>query len=73
MIPFLKHLHILPGKSNQNTKNWLKEIGFETQILTKYGTVNKSKNLDLTNIGRIRCEQKVTGEKILKIINNQNI
>jgi len=61
------------GRVTSNTKQWLNEIGFETQILTKYGTVNKSTNLDLTDIGRIRCQQDVTGEKILKTINNVTI
>lgn len=56
------------GKSSENTKKWLKQIGFEVQVQTRYGTVNKSKNLDLLNIGRIRGE-RATGKQILKTIN----
>lgn len=36
------------GKYTENTKKWLKNAGFEVQVLTKYGTINKSNNLDLT-------------------------
>ena len=45
------------GKYTENSKQWLKEAGFEIQVLTKYGTVNKSRTLDLTELGRIRGEQ----------------
>lgn len=55
------------GKCTENTKKWLKEAGFEIQVLTKYGTVNKSKTLDLTDLGRIRGE-RATGAQLLKII-----
>jgi peptidoglycan/xylan/chitin deacetylase (PgdA/CDA1 family) len=58
------------GKSNENTINWLKEAGFEVQVQTKYGTVNKSESLDLTDIGRIRGEQ-ATGNSILSAINRK--
>lgn len=56
------------GKSSESTKKWLKEIGFEIQVQTRYGTVNKSKNLDLLNIGRVRAE-RATGKQILKTVN----
>lgn len=56
------------GKSSDNSIKWLKEIGFDIQVQTKYGTVNKSKNLDLTNLGRIRAE-RATGKQILSTIN----
>ena len=55
------------GKCSENTKKWLKEAGFEVQVLTKYGTVNKSNSLDLTDLGRIRGE-KASGEQLLKTI-----
>lgn len=55
------------GKSTQNSIKYLKEAGFEIQVQTRYGTVNKSTNLDLTNLGRIRGEQ-ASGEVILKSI-----
>lgn len=55
------------GKSSENTIKWLKEIGFEIQVQTKYGTVNKSRNLDLTDLGRIRGE-RATGKEILSAI-----
>lgn len=55
------------GKSSENTIKWLKEIGFEIQVQTKYGTVNKSRNLDLTDLGRIRGE-RATGKEILNAI-----
>lgn len=58
------------GKSDENTIAWLKEAGFEVQVQTKYGTVNKSERLDLTNLGRIRGEQ-ATGKSILSIINKK--
>lgn len=57
------------GKSTQNSIKYLKETGFEIQVQTRYGTVNKSTNLDLTNLGRIRGEQ-ASGATILKTINN---
>lgn len=57
------------GGSSANSIKWLKEIGFEIQVLTKYGTVNKSRDLDLTNLGRIRGE-RATGTKLLNIIKN---
>ena len=56
------------GKSSQDTIRWLKEIGFEIQVQTKYGTVNKSRDLDLTDLGRIRAE-RATGKQILATIN----
>ncbi len=56
------------GKSSQDTIRWLKEIGFEIQVQTRYGTVNKSNALDLTNLGRIRAE-RATGKQILSAIN----
>ena len=55
------------GKSSQDTIKWLKEIGFEIQVQTRYGTVNKSSTLDLTNLGRIRGE-RATGKQILASI-----
>lgn len=57
------------GASSATSIKYLKEAGFEIQVQTKYGTVNKSSNLDLTNLGRIRGEQ-ATGKGILKSINN---
>lgn len=59
------------GKSSENTIKWLKEIGFEVQVQTKYGTVNKSRNLDLTRLGRIRGE-RATGKQILSAIKASN-
>ncbi|MEG0872361.1 MAG: polysaccharide deacetylase family protein [Clostridia bacterium] len=61
------------GKYSAASISWLKEIGFDVQVLTKYGTVNSSANLDLTNIGRIRCEQTTTGKHILDVINNTSL
>lgn len=55
------------GKSSQNTIKWLKEIGFDIQVQTKYGTVNNSRSLDLTGLGRIRGE-RATGKEILNTI-----
>lgn len=55
------------GKSSEDTIKWLKGIGFEIQVQTKYGTVNKSRNLDLTGLGRIRGE-RATGKEILSTI-----
>lgn len=55
------------GKSSENTIKWLKEAGFEIQVQTKYGTVNKSSTLDLTGLGRIRGE-RATGKSILNSI-----
>lgn len=52
------------GKSSENTIKWLKEAGFEVQVQTKYGTVNKSQTLNLTELGRIRGE-RATGKSIL--------
>ena len=60
------------GKSSENSIKWLKEIGFEVQVQTKYGTVNKSKNLDLTDLGRIRAE-KATGKRLIATINSGGI
>lgn len=60
------------GKSSQNSIEWLKEAGFEVQVQTKYGTVNKSKTLDLTDLGRIRAE-RATGKQILSTINNSSL
>ena len=56
------------GDSSANSIKWLKEIGFEIQVQTKYGTVNKSRDLDLTGLGRIRAE-RATGSSILATIN----
>ena len=56
------------GAHNANTIKWLKEIGYEIQVLTKYGTVNKSRTLDMTDIGRIRGEL-ATGKQLLNTIN----
>ena len=56
------------GDSSANTIKWLKEAGFEVQVQTKYGTVNKSNTLDLTGLGRIRAE-RASGSSILKTIN----
>lgn len=55
------------GKSSEDTIKWLKGIGFEIQVQTKYGTVNKSRSLDLTDLGRIRGE-RATGKEILSAI-----
>jgi len=55
------------GASNENTIAWLEEAGFEVQVQTKYGTVNKSSSLDLTGLGRIRAE-KTSGASILRTI-----
>ena len=52
------------GKSSENTIKWLKEAGFEVQVQTKYGTVNKSQTLNLTDLERIRGE-RATGKNIL--------
>lgn len=60
------------GDCSENTIKWLKEAGFKVQVQTKYGTVNKSSNLDLTELGRIRAE-RASGESILKTIQNANI
>ena len=60
------------GASDENTIKWLKEAGFEVQVQTKYGTVNKSNKLDLTGLGRIRAE-KASGTSILKTINSSQI
>ena len=57
------------GKCSENSKKWLKEAGFEIQVLTKYGTVNKSRTLDLTDLGRIRGE-RASGTQLLDIIKN---
>ena len=45
------------GSSTENSIAWLKEIGFEVQVQTNYGTVNKSSTLDLTDLGRVRAER----------------
>ncbi|MBR3249520.1 MAG: polysaccharide deacetylase family protein [Clostridia bacterium] len=58
------------GDSSADTIKWLKEAGFEVQVQTKYGTVNKSNSLDLTGLGRIRAE-KASGASILKTINSK--
>lgn len=59
------------GKSSNDTIRWLKEIGFEIQVQTKYGTINQSKKLDLTELGRIRGE-RATGKQILNAIYASN-
>ena len=56
------------GDSSANTIKWLKEAGFEVQVQTKYGTVNRSNTLDLTELGRVRAE-RASGSSILKTIN----
>ncbi len=56
------------GANSKNSIKWLKEAGFEIQVQTEYGKVNKSRTLDLTDLGRIRGEQ-ATGKTILKSIN----
>ena len=58
------------GKSSEKTISALKEAGFEVQVQTKYGTVNKSTSLNLTNLGRIRGE-RASGQSILKTINSK--
>ena len=58
------------GKSSAETIRTLKSIGFEVQVQTHYGTVNKSSSLDLTNIGRIRAE-RATGKQILASIGDK--
>lgn len=58
------------GDSSADTIKWLKEGGFEVQVQTKYGTVNKSNILDLTGLGRIRAE-KASGASILKTIQSK--
>lgn len=60
------------GKCTESTKKWLKEAGFEVQVLTKYGTVNKSSTLDLTDLGRIRGERE-TGTQLLRTIKNASV
>lgn len=69
--PVQKIMAYPSGKCTENTKKWLKEAGFEVQILTKYGTVNKSNQLDLTSLGRIRAEQ-ATGKELLRAMKNNN-
>lgn len=58
------------GKSSEKTISALKEAGFEVQVQTKYGTVNKSTSLNLTNLGRIGGE-RASGQSILKTINSK--
>ena len=60
------------GSSSANSIKWLKEAGFEVQVQTKYGTVNKSRSLDLTGLGRVRAE-RATGKTILSTINSSGI
>ena len=55
------------GDCSNNTINWLKDAGFEIQVQTKYGTVNRSRDLNLTALGRIRAE-KASGKSILSTI-----
>ena len=57
------------GKSSSNTITWLKNAGFEIQVQTRYGTVNKSSTLDLTNLGRFRGEQ-ASGQSLLNSFGN---
>lgn len=68
----LKAMAYPSGRCSEKTKAWLKEAGFEVQVLTKYGTVNKSRSLNLTDLGRIRGEQ-ATGSQLLKTIKNASI
>lgn len=58
------------GDSSANTIKWLNEAGFDVQVQTKYGTVNKSDSLDLTGLGRIRAE-RASGASILKTIQSK--
>ena len=60
------------GNSSAESIKWLKEVGFEVQVQTKYGTVNKSRNLDLTDLGRIRAE-KASANRILSTINSAGV
>lgn len=60
------------GNSSAESIKWLKETGFEIQVQTKYGTVNKSRNLDLTGLGRIRAE-KASAKSILSTINSASV
>lgn len=60
------------GRCSENSKAWLKEAGFEVQVLTKYGTVNKSRDLNLTDLGRIRGEQ-ASGSQLLRVIKNASV
>lgn len=60
------------GESSSDTIKWLKEIGFEIQVQTRYGTVETTESLDLTNIGRIRAE-RATGKELLSKINAKKI
>lgn len=57
------------GFHNDDTIKWLKEAGFEIQVLTNYGTVNRSDTLDMTGISRIRGEL-ATGKQLLNAIEN---
>ena len=52
------------GKSSEWTISALKEAGFEVQVQTRYGVVNNSSSLDLTNLGRVRGEQ-ASGQSLL--------
>lgn len=60
------------GDSSESTIKALKEAGFEVQVQTKYGTVNKSSSLDLTDLGRIRAE-RASGSALLKTIQNASV
>ncbi len=68
----LKAMAYPSGKCSANSKSWLKSAGFEVQVLTKYGTVNKSRTLDLTDLGRIRGEQ-ASGSQLLRTIKNASV
>lgn len=68
----LKAMAYPSGRCSENSKDWLKEAGFEVQVLTKYGTVNKSRNLDLTDLGRIRGEQ-ASGSQLVRTIKNASV
>ena len=57
------------GKSSDSTITALKNAGFEIQVQTRYGTVNKSSTLDLTNLGRVRGEQ-ASGQTLLNAFGN---
>ena len=70
--PQMKAMAYPAGESSADTIKWLKEAGFEIQVQTRYGTVETTKTLDLTNIGRIRAE-RATGKQLLNTINAKKI
>lgn len=70
--PQMKAMAYPAGESSVDTIRWLKEAGFEIQVQTRYGTVETTNTLDLTNIGRIRAE-RATGQQLLNQINAKKI